>query len=62
MGCKESYEKGLYDLKVPVMAIRPHELNQLVELPSVSPRLKDQGLMEWLQKAITKALGKLYNH
>ena len=43
--------------KKPLGLSRPGklELNKTIELPRVSPRLYEQGLFHWLQKAVTKA-------
>ncbi len=48
--------RSRYDLEVPVMALRSSDLELWIELPRVSPRLEEEGLFKWLQKAITKAL------
>ncbi len=46
-----------YDLIVPVMAVYLNEENKKIDLPRVSPRLKEESLFIWLQKAINKSLG-----
>ncbi len=47
-------ERARYELKVPVMCVRGEGGTQMVELPRVSPRLNNEGLFQWLQKAMTK--------
>ena len=43
-----------YDLRVPVLAFSLVQKNRIIELPRVSPRLKEKELMFWLQKMINK--------
>ena len=47
-------ERARYNLEVPVMVLGSFELNPLVELPRVSPRLRNEGLFNWLQKFLLK--------
>tara|TARA_Y100000589_G_C26741542_1_gene461911 strand:+ start:219 stop:515 length:297 start_codon:yes stop_codon:yes gene_type:complete len=47
---KNEYKK--YDQEVPVIAIKNIYNNKLIELPRVSPRLKDVQLESWLKKYI----------
>ncbi len=48
-------QRAHYELRVPVLAVRSQNSNLLLELPRVSPRLNEEGLLIWLQNAITKA-------
>ena len=43
-----------YDLKVPVMAFSFNSSSRIFELQNVSPRVKGQELLLWLQKSINK--------
>jgi len=43
-----------YDLRVPVMVLFFKESNLRIEIPRVSPRIKQKELFQWLQKVITK--------
>ena len=43
--------RARYDLEVPVLALAS------TPLPRVSPRLQNDGLYAWLQRACTSALG-----
>ena len=49
--------RTLYDMKVPVMLLEGNNLEEMIELPRVSPRLNNEGLFQWLQKMLTKTLG-----
>ena len=49
-------DKDRYDLQVPVMVLYLDKINQKFELPRVSPRLTQESLFLWLQKAISKIL------
>ncbi len=44
--------KDRYDLQVPVLLIGELGLSSTVELPRVSPRLNQEGLLKWLQKCL----------
>ncbi len=46
--------RSRYDLEVPVLAFDFKDHNRTVELPRVSPRLKEDGLFDWLQKVLTQ--------
>ena len=48
--------RNRYDFSVPVLALMIRETGKLVELPRVSPRLKQQSLSDWLLKKITKII------
>ena len=39
-----------YDNEVPVMVLKSYILSKIIELPRVSPRLKDDMLFSWIQK------------
>ena len=39
-----------YDNEVPVMVLKSSILSKRIELPRVSPRLKDDMLFSWIQK------------
>ena len=41
-----------YDYEVPVIALKKINSNKIIELPRVSPRLKDSQLENWLKKNI----------
>ena len=45
-----------FDLRVPVMALFLKEQNRVIELPRVSPRIKERELFKWIQKTITTTL------
>ena len=49
---KNNYKK--YDLEVPVLALKNISSKTFIELPRVSPRLKDLQLESWLRKNIKK--------
>tara|TARA_Y100001968_G_scaffold324308_1_gene363397 strand:+ start:473 stop:709 length:237 start_codon:yes stop_codon:yes gene_type:complete len=49
-------EREFYTLKVPVMAISLKNSTQLIELPRVSPRLKEKGLLFWMQKTLNQII------
>ncbi len=51
---KDKYKK--YDYEVPVIALRKLFSSQIIELPRVSPRLKDLQLENWLRKNINKLI------
>ena len=39
-----------YDNEVPIMVLKSSILSKIIELPRVSPRLKDDMLFPWIQK------------
>jgi len=41
-----------YDYEVPVIALKKINSNKIIELPRISPRLKDSQLENWLKKNI----------
>ncbi len=50
-------ERARFSLEVPVLFVVSDQTGQLVELPRVSPRLKEEGLFRWLKLMLTKAIG-----
>ena len=46
-----------YSLEVPVLFLELQEPLSKYELPRVSPRLSEQGLLNWLKKVIQKLIG-----
>ena len=53
---QNKYKK--YDYEVPVIAIEEDKSKKIIELPRISPRLKDDQLMNWFEKNINAALNK----
>ena len=49
-------ERARYELSVPVLCIAKEKFQQSIELPRVSPRLNNEGLFKWLQKALNMSL------
>tara|TARA_B100000965_G_scaffold98427_1_gene80500 strand:- start:113 stop:409 length:297 start_codon:yes stop_codon:yes gene_type:complete len=47
---KDRFKK--YDYEVPVIAIKNLNSGEIIELPRISPRLKDLQLENWLKKNI----------
>ena len=47
---KDRFKK--YDYEVPVVAIQKFSSGEIIELPRISPRLKDSQLENWLKKNI----------
>ena len=41
-----------YNYEVPVIALKKINSNKIIELPRISPRLKDSQLENWLKKNI----------
>ena len=54
---RDDYKK--YDHLVPVLGLRNFDSNQIIELPPLSPRLKELQLRNWLQKHINNFLNKI---
>ena len=52
----KKYKK--YDYEVPVIAVEGIRSKEIIELPRISPRLKDDQLKNWLQKNINTILKK----
>tara|TARA_B100000700_G_C14672861_1_gene681660 strand:+ start:235 stop:543 length:309 start_codon:yes stop_codon:yes gene_type:complete len=50
-------QRARYDLKVPVMAFSLNSSDRIIELESISPRIKGKTLLLWLQKSINKMNG-----
>ena len=53
---QDKYKK--YDYEVPVIAIEEISSKGIIELPRISPRLKDDQLKNWFQKNIKTFLKK----
>ena len=53
---QDKYKK--FDHEVPVVAIKKSTSQKFIELPRISPRLKDDQLKKWLEKSINIALNK----
>ena len=47
-----------YDYEVPVIAVEGIRSKEIIELPRISPRLKDDQLKNWFQKNINTILKK----
>ncbi len=47
-----------YSLEVPVLLLELQQPLRRVELPRVSPRLSEEGVLKWLQKTISKQTGQ----
>jgi len=50
-----------YNLEVPVIALQKFSSDEIIELPRVSPRLKELQLKNWLRKNIGNALNKEFD-
>ena len=53
---QNKYKK--YDYEVPVIAIEEDKSQKIIELPRISPRLKDDQLENWFKKNINTILKK----
>ena len=53
---QDKYKK--YDYEVPIIAIEGTNSEEIIELPRISPRLKDDQLKNWFQKNINTILNK----
>ena len=53
---QDKYKK--YNYEVPVIAIELIKSKEVIELPRISPRLKDDQLKNWFQKNINTILSK----
>ena len=51
---QDKYKK--YDYEVPVIAIEEDKSKKIIELPRISPRLKDDQLETWFKKNINIVL------
>ena len=51
---QDKYKK--YDHEVPVIAIEEDKSQKIIELPRISPRLKDDQLENWFKKNINTIL------
>ena len=47
-----------YSNEVPVLVLDSNKLQQKIELPRLSPRLKEDMLMSWIQKRLDSVLMK----
>ena len=50
------HEKASLDLRVPVLALSIKEKDQTIEMPRVSPRIKEKELFFWMKKNINKLI------
>ena len=53
---QDKYKK--YNYEVPVIAIEEDNSKKIIELPRISPRLKDDQLESWFEKNINTLLKK----
>ena len=53
---QDKYKK--FDNEVPVVSIEESKSQKIIDLPRISPRLKDDQLKKWLEKNITITLNK----
>ena len=51
-------EAARYSLEVPILLLELSSPLRRFELPRVSPRLDEEALLSWLQKIISKTIGK----
>ena len=51
---QDKYKK--FDHEVPVVAIKESTSQKFIELPRISPRLKDEQLKKWLENNVNIAL------
>ena len=51
-------EVARYSLEVPILLLELSSPLRRFELPRVSPRLEEEALLSWLQKTISKTIGK----
>ena len=51
-------ETARYSLEVPILLLELSPPLRRFELPRVSPRLDEEALFSWLQKIISKTIGK----
>ena len=49
-------ERNSLDLRVPVIVLSFTKTNRMIEIPRVSPRIKQTELFNWLQKTINQTL------
>ena len=57
-GTVNEIERTNYSMKVPVLVLKLNSQSPLIELPRVSPRLKKEALLEWLQKMIRERINE----
>ena len=53
---QDKYKK--YDYEVPVIGIEHVKSKKIIELPRISPRIKDDQLKNWFEKNINTSLKK----
>ena len=53
---QDKYKK--YDYEVPVIGIEEVKSKKIIELPRISPRIKDDQLKNWFEKNINTILKK----
>ena len=53
---QDKYKK--YDYEVPVIGIEEVKSKKIIELPRISPRIKDEQLKNWVEKNINTILKK----
>jgi len=53
---QDKYKK--YDYEVPVIGIEEVKSKKIIELPRISPRIKDDQLKNWFKKNINTILNK----
>ena len=53
---QDKYKK--YDYEVPVIGIEEVKSKKIIELPRISPRIKDEQLKNWFEKNINTILKK----
>ena len=53
---QDKYKK--YDYEVPVIGIEESKSKKIIELPRISPRIKDEQLKNWFKKNINTILKK----
>ena len=52
-------ERARYSMEVPVLTLHSTEGSLVVELPRVSPRLQQEGLVTWLYKQIQENIERV---
>jgi len=53
---QDKYKK--YNYEVPVIAIEEDKSKEIIELPRISPRLKDDQLESWFERNINNVMTK----
>ncbi len=52
-------DRACYNYKVPVLILACVTSNQMIQLPRVSPRLRNEELFKWLEKVIKENIKKI---